>query len=1613
LRTLDVKLWVEGDRLRYNAPPGILTPNLRTELIQRKEEILEFLREVDAAMRFTRPPILPIARDKPLPLSFAQQRLWFLHQLQPDSVAYNVPIAIRLTGSLQIAALKQSLSEIARRHEILRTTFTMIDGRPIQVVHEWIDSHQPWQIDITDLQERPAARREAEMQRLATQATRNSFDLEQGPLFSANLWQLNQTEHLLLLTIHHLVFDGWSVGVFYNELASLYQAFTVGSASPLPELPIQYGDFAVWQRAWLQGEALATQVAYWKQQLKDMLPALQLPTDRPRPAIQTFQGSCYSFVIPRPLTEMLKLLGQQEEVTLFMILLATFKLLLYRYTGQTDVVVGSPIANRNRSELENLIGFFVNTLILRTNLAGNPSFQELLKRVREMSLGAYAHQDLPFEQLVETLQPERDLSQQPLFQVMFVLQNTSLEKLELPGLTLSPVLIESGTSKFDLSLILEESLDGLTGILEYNTDLFDPNTITRMMAHFQNLLKHIVINPAQKLLDIPMLVEGEEELLRSWNDTQTSYPDPNRWIHQLFEAQVEQTPQAIALVYEDKSLSYHQLNQRANQLAHYLQAHGVGPEIRVGVCMERSLEMVIALYGILKAGGAYLPLDPTYPQERLTFMLQNAQATLLLTQRHLLPLLPVQPIPIICLDANWDVMADQATHNPDSGVGGDNLAYVIYTSGSTGQPKGVMNTHQAIRNRLLWMQDAYRLTQTDRVLQKTPFSFDVSVWEFFWPLLAGARLILARPEGHKDSAYLVKLIAQQKVTSLHFVPSMLQAFIQEPNLEQCDQLRRVICSGEALPFDLQERFFARFPQPVELHNLYGPTEAAIDVTAWVCQRHSKCRLVPIGRPIANIQIYILDSQFQPTPIGVPGELYIGGAGLARGYQQRPDLTAESFIPNPFSREPGSRLYRTGDLARYLPDGNIEYIGRLDYQVKVRGFRIELGEIEAALLEHPLVQEVIVIARDQGRVSGSKSLVAYIIPDKKDQTEDLLVSDLRHFLQTKLPDYMIPAIFVLLKAFPLTPNGKVDRQALPEPDLPRSRSKMAAPRTRAEIQLASIWAELLGLDRVGIYDNFFELGGDSILSLQIIARANQAGLRLTPRQIFQHQTIAELAAATGKVQAIEAEQGPVTGSVPLTPIQRWFLGQQLSVPNHWNQAMLCEVASPLRADWLAQVIQCLVEHHDALRLRFIQTKMGWHQFNAALDKTVPFVEVDLSTLTPAAQSAAITAKSAELQASLNLAEGPLLYAALFQLGPEQSARLLIIAHHLVIDGVSWRILLDDLQGAYQQISQGAPIQLPPKTTSFKQWAETLSEYSASNLFEAESAYWLSDGWSRACPIKIDYPEGRKANTEGSVRIVSVSLGMEESRALLQDIHSVYQTQITDILLTALAQAFARWSRQPEGKELPLLIDLEGHGREKLIADLDLSRTIGWFTAIFPVLLELKGISQPGKAIISVKEQLRRIPNHGIGYGLLRYANLTTNETSVDTLQQQLKALPQADIAFNYMGQFDSILAGSSLFRLAGESTGPSRSPNGQRRYLVEIDGKIIAGQLQLDWFYSQNVFRRDSIEALANDYIEALRALIKHCQSPRVGGYTPSDFPEAGLSQAELDDLILELSEPPE
>ncbi len=1534
------------------------------------------------------PPLQPVDRSRPLPLSFAQQRLWFLHQLNPDQPTYNMPFVYKIRGKLNVPALQKTIQTITERHEILRTHFIVEEGKPYQVVNDRV------QVPFQHISIRSLAKdqKEDEIQRLVREYSQKPFDFSQAPLFRVLLLEVDQQEWVLVLVMHHIISDGWSMGVFVREVGQLYSAFANNQAPVLEPLPLQYGDYAVWQRAWMESPAFAKHLEFWKDYLAGMPPLLELPTDRPRPATQTYRGDILTFSIPAEVSNRFKEITKKNGATLFSGLLSILGILLRKYSGQDDFGIGIPVANRNRPELEQLIGFFVNTLALRVRVVDEQPFQQWVKELQGSVTRALAHQEVPFEKVVDAIDLPRDTSYSPLFQVMFSLNNIPRQRQQVSDITVESMLIHSGTAKFDLSLEMIEQQDGsIAGLFEYNVDLFDRSTIERLSRHFQNLMAHVVENPSRPLVDLTLLDEVERDIvLHQWNQTENALRPPLTF-PELFEQQVEATPDAGAAVFKEKSLTYRELNEHANQLARLLVEKGVGPDQLVGIAIDRSVEMVLAIVAVLKSGGAYVPLDPSYPRERLQYILQDAGIQWVLTTQNLEALFTDFPIEKIYVD---QPQAYQAFSNENlrKYPHPDNLAYIIYTSGSTGKPKGVMISHRSMVHLKEALVDRIYRNFTGKKFRATlnaPILFDASVQQLVL-LLLGHELHIVPQEARMDGASLMRFLESNQIDVVDCVPTQLK-LLMEAGLCQEGKWKPsvVLPGGEAIDAHLWQQL----QQCREIHffNMYGPTECTVDsVVANISEADDK---PVIGRPLSNMRAYILDNHLNPVPIGVVGEIYLSGLGVARGYLNRPELTAERFLPDPFNPHPGSRMYRTGDLGRFRPNGEIEYVGRADFQVKVQGYRIELGEIEATLNHHPAVKEsVVVVHREK---DGHSRIVAYWVATEK--SKNVSASDLKTYLAQFLPGYMIPAIFMRLEAFPLTPNGKIDRRRLPKPQVDRSEleSQYVPPSDPIQEKLVAIWQEVLKIPRVGIRDNFFELGGDSILSIQVVARANQAGLKISPLQIFQYQTIEQLAAVAEETTPIIAEQGVVTGEVPVTPIQLWFFEQKFKKKQHWNQSVLFTITRPLDKELLRETVRLLMHHHDMLRARFTRRSSGvLQQFIVEPDDYVPFHYVDLSTKNDDEFSAYLLRDTLNLKQHLNLKNGPLLQVAYFQGGPERHDRLFLTVHHLVMDGVSWRILVEDFFTIYQQLEAGREVQLPPKTTAFKQWAEKLKEFARSEALKAELDYWQALPPVDPTVIPLDNPEG--SNVERLTAREPIAFSEEETETILKQLPEHLRATINEVLLSALAMALIRWT----GKRL-FHITMEGHGREHLFDDVDISRTLGWFTSMYPVVLDMGTAATPEEIVKQVKNQVRAVPRNGIGFGLLKYLG-------TQSIKDQLKHLGTAPISFNYLGQFDQALSPEVPIQPAMENTGPDRAPENHRPHLLDITGGVRGGKMEFMISYSRDVFHPETVQALAHSFQEAVREIIEFVQKPEKNVLTSSDFPLADLDDDKLSNLLNKL-----
>ncbi|MCE5984661.1 non-ribosomal peptide synthetase [Pseudomonas sp. LF19] len=1508
------------------------------------------------------------AAERGLP-SYAQQRMWFLWQLEPQGAAYNLPGAVSLQGRLDEQALRKAFISLSERHETLRTAFArQDDGSLLQV-----PAPQAMQIECIDLSALHPAQQDAAVREHAQQQALRPFDLEQGPLWRVAVLQLDPERHVLLLTLHHIVSDGWSMNVLIDEFVRCYDAHERGQAPELPALPIQYSDYALWQRCWLQAGEQERQLQYWQSVLGDEHPVLELPCDFPRPALPSHRGKRYTFTVDTALAEQLRGLAQAHQSTLFMVLLAGFQCLLHRYSGQTDLRVGVPIANRNRNEVEGLIGFFVNTQVLRCQVDSQTCVSELLARVREAALGAQAHQELPFERLVEALKLERSLSHNPLFQVMYnhqpvVTDITSVKTAS--GLSLGLIEQQGRTTQFDLSLDTWEKAGQLQAALTFAEDLFTLETIQRMAGHWLNLLRAMVASPQQSIGQLSLLDPAEfQRMVHDWNPVGPGYRQ-DLCVHQLIAEQAAAQPDALALLHGHEGYSYLELERWSNRLAHRLIAAGVGPEVRVGIALPRSPHLLVALLAVFKAGGAYVPLDPDYPPERVAYMLEDSGARVLLSDAGVVEQLALQTrAQVMLVEPQESALSSWPPTAPGLRGSASNLAYVIYTSGSTGRPKGVAITHRNVLALVHWSQQVYRPEDIQGVLASTSICFDLSVWELFVTLAGGGFIVLAR-----NALALPELPGRDQVRLINTVPSAIGALQRSGQIPP--GVRIINLAGEPLKQSLVDSLY-QLPGLEHVYDLYGPSE---DTTYSTWTRRQAGGRASIGRPLPHTASYLLDAELQPVAQGRAAELYLAGAGITRGYLGRPGLTAEKFLPNPFAGE-GQRLYRTGDLVRYRDGGEIQYVGRIDHQVKVRGFRIELGEIETRLLGTRLLREVAVLVQEG---PAGQQLVAYGVPvdstivDAQAARQIALREQLKAALAEHLPDYMVPAALIFLAQLPLTPNGKLDRKALPAADTLLAAREHVDAADEHEQALVAIWQDLLGLEQVSVLDNFFELGGDSIVSMQVVSRARQVGLVLSPKDIFQFQTVRSLAQVAGRGQAVVA-RAAASGDVVLTPIQRWFFDQAIEQRQHWNQSLLLTPREPVDAQHLQQALDHLLGHHDSLRLRFTPQAAGWQQQYAAQPGAVLWVR-------QASDAQQALACCEQAQRSLDLQHGPLLRVLLLDLA-DGTQQLLLVLHHLVVDGVSWRILLEDLQALYRQVQQGQVPTLAPRTSAYQDWALQLEQEAQRRGDEVD--YWESQLQASSVAELPAADPGASLENRHELKI-ECRFDADTTRQLLQVAPAAYRTQVNDLLLTALARVLSRWTKAPG-----VLIEIEGHGREDVFDDLDLSRSIGWFTSLYPLLLV--PATEIGEAIKGVKEQLRGVPGKGIGHGLLRYLG-------APQLAARLAVLPKPRVTFNYLGQFDRQFDEQALFVPASASGGRAQDPQAPLANWLTVEGQVYGGELALRWGFSQQMFAPDSIQALVDAFSDELRELIAHCCQQAPGQATASDFALARLDQGALDRL---------
>jgi len=1518
---------------------------------------------------------IPVApRNRPLPLSFSQQRLWFLDQMQPGSTLYNMPVTRCFHGVLDVRALERALGEIVRRHEVLRTTFAEVEGAPAQIIAPFAG----FTLTIEDLSSLPAAERDPEARRRTQEEAARPFDLAAGPLLRASLLKLADDNHTLLLCAHHITSDGWSMSLLFHELSTLYAAYRDGRESPLLPLSLQYADYAVWQREQMQSESFAQQLAWWKVQLADAPELLSLPTDHPRPPIQTDKGAVEVIGLPSNLVERLEALGREEGATLYMILLCAWQMVLCLHSGTDDLTIGTTIAGRTRQEIEPLIGLFMSTLVLRTDLSGDPSFKQMLQRTRTVTLGAFDHQDVPFERIVAEISPDRSLSYAPLFQVLFELQDTKATSDYLAGLEVTDLPLDLEIAKFDLSISLVKTASGLMGGLIFRTELFERLTIRCIAEHFVRVLEHVAANSQVRLSELALLEGTElESVVQQWNQTAAAYP-ADRCIHELFEAQVARTPDDTAVTYGETSLTYRELDTYANCLARELRRLSVGPESRVGVYLERNLELMVAILGVLKAGGAYVPIDPAYPVERVSYILTDSGVKVLLTQQSLRTVLASQDaVEVLYMDQKLKQVAPEIEENVAHGATAENLAYVIYTSGSTGQPKGVAMHHRGVCNYIDWAIRYYRADRGTGAPVFSSIAVDLTITNLL-PLFVGKPVHFLPEENPVEE--LAEALRKRpefsliKITPIHL--DLLGAMLEPAEMSG---VAGTLVIGADFLMGEPTVVWQEHASDVRLINEYGPTETVVGCSAYeLPQGRHRAGPVPVGRPIQNLRFYVLDSQMRLVAPGIGGELYIGGAGVARGYFGQPRLTAEKFLPDLFAA-PGARMYRSGDRARWTADGNLLILGRTDKQVKIRGFRVELGEVEVVLRRHPAVSRCLVVVREDS--PGDRRLVAYVVGHAD-------WSDLREHLRRSLPEYMVPSAFVRLLSLPRTSTGKIDPKTLPAPDYTVIQAQSIAPRTSIEQTLAGIWADVLSLESVGVNSNFFALGGDSILAMQVVSRARRVKLHLSPRQMFEYQTIAELAAIIAnwaQTPALQTETA-VDGMVPLTPMQARYFEQDLQAPSYNNQSTLWLVDVSVSDAVLESALAAVFAHHDALRLRFRKTPSIWEQWHGT-EHAIALEWMDLSGLSSTEQDRVQEEMANQKQASLDLEQGPLGRAVLFIRGTRMRV-LLLILHHLVVDVVSWNILHQDLEQSCAQAQTGARIDLGEKSTPFRRWSEALRAYASSETLQAEIPHWQAQGADGIAPLPLD-SKGEYMHQD--MREVTLRFNADETRALLQDVPSTQQSQINETLLWALAESVAEWTGSTRVR-----LALEGHGREEIMPDIDLTHTVGWFTSIYPVVLDtsMSQSSDPGARLRSITGQLRAVPARGMGYGILRYLSEDAG------VRMALSAQPEPQLIFNYIGQVDQAGHGTS-FRFAQGPAGRERSGANPRANLLELNCGVVGGVLQLSWVFTDGAHRPETIQALADAHAGRLRHLIEFSRTERSDHPSTSDLPIAGLDQDEL------------
>ncbi|NIM16717.1 MAG: amino acid adenylation domain-containing protein [Candidatus Aminicenantes bacterium] len=1504
-------------------------------------------------------------------LSSAQRRLYVLQQIEKDSSGYNIPQIVILATEIDGKRFENAFRNLIQRHESLRTSFEMIEEEPVQKIHQEVDFEvQYYEADETGARE-------------LVKGFVKSFDLSKAPLLRVGLIKIEMNKYILMVDMHHIITDGASQEIFVKEFIQLYEG------KRLLPLKIQYKDFSEWQNSGKQRDIIKKQEEFWINEFSGEIPVLNLPIDYTRPVVQSFEGNHISVEINKDSTKILKVLALEEDATLYMVLLALFNVLLAKLSGQEDIVVGTPIAGRRHPDLEPIIGLFINTLALRNYPRGEKTLKEFIKEVKERILNAFENQEYQFEDLVEKAAVNRDVSRNPLFDVMFAFQTQNRQPQQDQFLesglflTAEPYEYINPVSKFDLSLNVVEEEDKLICTFEYCIKLFKKVAIETFIDYFLRIISGLPETLEKKLSEIEIISErGKKQVLYDFNRYKRDYP-VEQTVHELFEQQVEKTPHRAALAAGDTHLTYLELNNRTNRLAGELRNRGVKPDGIIAIMVDFSLEMLIGIISILKSGGAYLPIEPGYPDERIKYMLEDSSVNILLTQECCARRIE-DVAEVIDLERSYFYSGNQDNLAKVNTPG--NFSYVLYTSGSTGKPKGVMIEHRSVVNVLLALNENYPFGETDAYMLRTPYIFDVSVSELFGWFFTGGKLVIPGKDGEKDPREILDCIERVCITHINFVPSMFHVFIEaidNVNIRQLSSLKYIFLAGEAILSGIIHKFW-QFTTDCKIENIYGPTEATIYGSWYSLANWDGLTRIPIGKPLYNVNLYILDKRNRLQPVGIPGELCISGAGLARGYLNSPGLTMEKFIPNPFC--PGKRLYKTGDLTRWLNDGNIEFLGRMDHQVKIRGIRIELGEIENQLLSDEDIKKAAVVERTDDEYNNY--LCAYIVSDK-----EIEISELRNRLSNNLPASMIPAYFVQLEKIPLAPGGKLDRKSLPMPEVKPGADYMP-PGTEVEERMVEIWSEVLGLERIGINDNFFEIGGDSIKAIQIAARLQKYGLKIEIRDFLLNPRIKDLSKRTGKI-ARKIDQGEVEGEVRLTPIQRWFFENRFRDRHHFNHSLILYRKKGFVTDILINVFTAIVRHHDALRIVFNEAGNQVTQFNRGFKGKLFNIEIFQLDNTTDIESQ-IVREANKIQRSIHLESG-LVKLGLFK--SDKGDYLLIVIHHLVIDGISWWILLEDLEIGYKQAEKGEEIKFQDKTDSFMYWSGRLFECSASKRILKDLSYWQNIENQKIEKLPRDNEIDAQKRKRKYSEIVTMSLNPEETEKLVKEVNQAYNTEINDILLAALGLAIKEWS----GNE-KVLVNLEGHGRESIVGDVDISRTVGWFTSQYPVLLEMSNSHDLSFSIKFIKETLRRVPNKGISYGILKY--LTPRDKKEGWLFEH-----HPEISFNYLGQFGRGESNpQGIFSISGTSAGDAVSPEIDNLFTLNINGMIKGGTLTFSFSYNRYEFSRDTIEKLVAGYTSKLVDIIQHCSKKEEKELTPSDFGDHSIEIEEFEEFEAEMSE---